>query len=105
MRSWALYGSVRGSALFGKTDFHIDAIDHNPADWRFREYNWNDSAAIIGVAEAEIGVEWTRTLSSSCHLFVRFGYEGQLWLDAGSPNSPTGDLGFDGFSLAFGFNR
>lgn len=105
VRSWGFFGGVRGSVLFGETDLHIDAIDYNPADWRYREYNWSDSAAIIGVAEAEIGVEWTRTLASGAILFLRFGYEGQLWLDAGSPNSCNGNLGFDGFSLAFGFDR
>lgn len=102
--SWGIFGGVRGSLLFGETDLHIDAIrfEYDP---RYHSFDWNDSAAIIGVAEAEIGVEWTRTLASGAILFLRFGYEGQLWLDAGSPNSPNGNLGFEGFSLAFGFDR
>jgi hypothetical protein len=70
-----------------------------------RFFDLNDSDVVMGIGEGELALEWARELASGSRLFVRGGYEGQLWHEAGSPNSPYGDLGFEGASVAFGFTR
>ena len=59
----------------------------------------------MGVGEAEVGLQWSRQLGRGASLFARFGYEGQLWHEAGSPSAWAGNLGFEGFNLALGIDR
>ncbi|MHC4405785.1 MAG: Lpg1974 family pore-forming outer membrane protein [Planctomycetota bacterium] len=98
LRFWglSLLAGARGSVLFGDDDAQILSHYDN-----FAKYT-DDS---LGVGEAEIALEWAREFSSGGQLLIRGGYEGQLWHEAGSPNWPEGDLGFEGLSFAFGFAR
>jgi len=91
----SLLGAVRGSALFGDEEYWFFA----PPTQTKTEH------VILGIAEIEIGVQWACDLRNGTRAFARGGYEGQLWSDAGSPNTPNGDMGFEGFSLALGFAR
>lgn len=93
----SLLGAARGSVLFG--DEESSFVDSPGYPYVKTEH------VILGIAEIEIGVQWACDLSNGVRAFARGGYEGQLWSDAGSPNTPNGDMGFEGFSVAFGFAR
>ncbi|MFH1922684.1 MAG: Lpg1974 family pore-forming outer membrane protein, partial [Planctomycetota bacterium] len=97
----SLFGGARGSVVFGDSD----AVVFSRTSSGDATYRNDDADKVMGIGEAEIGLEWRRSFSSRADVFIRGGYEGQLWQEAGSPNNPAGDLGFEGFSLALGFAR
>ncbi|MFH1924135.1 MAG: hypothetical protein ABIP48_30135, partial [Planctomycetota bacterium] len=98
----SLFGAARGSVVFRDSDAVVFRRLGARTD---RTYRKEDADKVMGIGEAEIGLEWRRCLSARADVFIRGGYEGQLWQEAGSPNNPAGDLGFEGFSLALGFAR
>jgi hypothetical protein len=93
----SLYANLRGAILFGDASQKIldEALGTSPTSFR-----QNDSDKQIGIAELGIGVRYSLGV-----WYLQGGWEGQLWTDAGGPIHNTGDLGFQGFSLNFGFNR
>ena len=93
----SLYLSLRGAILFGDATQTIldEAAGVSPTSFR-----QNDSDKQIGIGELGIGVRYSLGV-----WYLQGGWEGQLWTDAGGPIRNTGDLGFQGFSLNFGFNR
>lgn len=100
---FAVLAGLRGSVLFGEnTVFGQETY----TDWdEVAITRINDNDVTLGIGEVELGLEYSRQLASGGRVFFRGTYEGQLWLDAGSPNSTEGDLGFEGFGLAVGFDR
>jgi hypothetical protein len=98
-RGLAVFAGARGSLLFGGADLftgHFEVV---------QDLYMHNADTLIGVGEAEIGLEWSRELPIGGSLLLRAGYEGQLWHEAGSPSFKIGDLGFEGFSLALGLSR
>lgn len=99
---FAVLAGLRGSVLFGErtavgqeTDLFWDEVDITST---------HDNTSVLGIGEVELGLEYARQLDWG-RAFFRGTYEGQLWLDGGTPNSTEGDLGFEGFGLAVGFDR
>ena len=76
-----------------------------------------DQRKVIGNFELGVGLQFEHclcaptcaptcaTYASGASLFVRVGYEAQLWLDAGGPVDSSGAIGLDGVVLAIGLNR
>jgi hypothetical protein len=109
-RGLALFGSFRGSALFGDVDAIVKDLEYEQPNGPLLD---NDDVFtcsgenVAGVLEAQVGVEWTRRLSRGADLLVRLGYEGQVWYGVGSPTNPQGGppLGFEGLIVDLGVSR
>ncbi|MCH7989417.1 MAG: hypothetical protein IID46_09765 [Planctomycetes bacterium] len=93
----SLYTNLRGAILFGDATQKILDERAGASPTSFRQ---NDSDKQIAIGELGIGVRYSLGV-----WYLQGGWEGQLWTDAGGPIRNTGDLGFQGFSLNFGFNR
>ncbi|NUQ65556.1 MAG: hypothetical protein HUU20_24065 [Pirellulales bacterium] len=100
---FAVLANLRGSVLFGEVGGYLREDEYTWNDFEFA--SMNDTASTLGIGELELGFEHTTQLASGGRLFFRGTYEGQLWLDAGTPNSADGDLGFEGFGLSVGLDR
>ena len=99
---WGVFAEARGSALFGEAHIRQRRVDRGtPSIDSFSR----DAFTIVGVGELQFGVEWSRRFTSGSAILLRGAYEGQLWLGAGSPSHASGDLGFEGASVAIGFAR
>jgi hypothetical protein len=88
---------LRGSILFGDASQTILDQADGSNSMSFRQI---DSDKQIGIGELGLGVRYSLGI-----WYLQGGWEGQLWTDAGGPIRNTGDMGFHGFSLNFGFNR
>jgi hypothetical protein len=56
------------------------------------------------IGELGFGVQYSREVTRTAVMFVRLGYEAQVWFDAGGPLSTSGDLGLEGIVLGFGID-
>jgi len=59
---------------------------------------------ILGNLELGLGLQYQQALGQSASMFVRTGYECQLWLDAGGPVDSHSTIGLDGITLALGLH-
>jgi len=80
----SLYGSARGSILFGSgqqdaavPDRNVEARDHHDIG--------------MPVAEAEVGLEYARDVGG-CHFFVQTALVGQEWFGAGGASRSSTDV-------------
>ena len=97
----ALVGGMHGSLLFGSKQMRRVA-NSIPATVPPIIVLGN-ADEVVGCAELEIGLQWSRQLENGADLFLRGTYEAQLWTDAGAPTLTF--LGFEGFGLAVGLAR
>ncbi|MEX2286201.1 MAG: Lpg1974 family pore-forming outer membrane protein [Planctomycetaceae bacterium] len=98
--NWGGYGSLRGSVLFGERNQSIYEVKNAGANIG-QDFFQGDEVMTIG--EIGLGIQYSRSIMDDRSLvFVRGGYEAQVWFDAGGPLSTTGDLGLEGLVLAFG---
>ncbi|MHB1033015.1 MAG: Lpg1974 family pore-forming outer membrane protein [Pirellulales bacterium] len=101
---FSILGSARGSVVFGHaSEIGIDA-DRGVEGFEFNVALSKNSDA-RGIGEVQLAVQYEQTVFANSSLFVRGGWEGQLWQEFGGPNFDTGDLAMQGFSLALGINR
>lgn len=122
----ALFGSGRGSFLYGHHSHHMNSFEvleargvrFNPGEFDTSSVEWQD---FLPVLEAELGVEWASNACDGCSLlFVQAALVGQAWLGAGnsslneiinidrSPNEVAdadANLGFFGFRVSVGVCR
>lgn len=97
----SLYGSLRGSILFGEVD---QQIRESTGGLVFVERRDNvDESLAIG--ELGLGLQWTGSWLYNTDLFIRGGWEGQYWHGAGNANTTTGNMGLEGLTLALGLSR
>ena len=59
---------------------------------------------ILGNLELGLGLQYQQAIGQSASMFVRTGYECQLWLDAGGPVDSHSTIGLDGITLALGLH-
>ncbi len=59
---------------------------------------------ILGNLELGLGLQYEQAIGQSASMFVRTGYECQLWLDAGGPVDSHSTVGLDGITLALGLH-
>jgi hypothetical protein len=60
---------------------------------------------MLSIGELEFGLQYSRSWGRGAALFVRGGYEGQIWWGAGGPTDTDSNLGLDGISLSLGVRR
>ena len=96
---WALYGHVRGAALFGKTTESYDAVINGGADSQTfgRRYG-----SVVPYLEGELGLEWGCTVGC-CRFFTQTGFNAQIWWNAGNASNydPLEGRFFDGSPFGF----
>jgi Legionella pneumophila major outer membrane protein precursor len=100
--NFGVYGNVRGSILFGDQDQSITEVKMAGAAVG-RDTHSGDEVMAIG--EIGFGVQYAHVSCSGALRFVRLGYESQIWWDAGGPINTDGNMGLEGFALAFGVYR
>ena len=105
--SW--YTNMRGSVMFGDRSYNYQAGTDIifPAS---ATANYKLSGDTLGIIEIATGPQWQMQMKRGGQFFVRGGFEGQLWLNAGTiDNTPfdssLGNIGFGGFSVATGIIR
>jgi hypothetical protein len=59
---------------------------------------------ILGNLELGLGLQYEQAIGQSASMFVRTGYECQLWLDAGGPVDSQSTIGLDEITLALGLH-
>ena len=96
------YGAIRGSVLFGDASQDILEIKGAGATVGRDRYRGDE---LLSIGEIEIGLQYALAFCYRTQAFVRVGYEGQIWWDAGGPLSTAGDMGLQGLSLGLGFSR
>ncbi|HUG89373.1 MAG TPA: Lpg1974 family pore-forming outer membrane protein [Planctomycetaceae bacterium] len=101
-RGFGVYGNIRGSILFGDQDVTITQIKLAGADVQRHTRSGDE---VLAIGEIGFGVQYARTLRNNAEGFVRFGYESQIWWDAGGPINTDGNMGLEGFALSFGVYR
>ncbi len=81
--AFALYGSARGSILFGATS--QNASQNFPGTLTgFPVVNGcNTGTLVLPVGEVELGAEWSQTCGR-CRLFAQLGVVGQIWWGGGN---------------------
>lgn len=95
-----VYGGVRGAVLFGDIDQTVVRGDPDIVETYERS-----GSELLAVGEIEFGLEYSRWLKYNALAFIRGGWEGQIWWDAGGPTSTTGDMGLQGLNVSFGIRR
>ena len=90
---FALYGSARGSILFGTASQNASYND-NSDDGSYSSSATNSSTSVLGIGEIELGAEWARTCGRF-RLFAQIGVVGQIWLGGGNASQSflLGDFG------------
>lgn len=99
---FGLYGNLRGSILFGEQKQSILEIKNAGANVG-RDTHTGDEVLAIG--EIGFGVQYARVIRRNAVGFVRAGYEGQIWWDAGGPINTDGNMGLEGFAFSIGVYR
>jgi hypothetical protein len=110
-KSFSWYTNTRGSILFGDRSYNYQAgAEIIPIIPVSATANYKLSGETLGILEIATGPQWQKQLARGGQFFVRGGFEGQLWLNAGTiDNTPydsaLGSIGFGGFSVATGIIR
>ncbi|MDH3719669.1 MAG: Lpg1974 family pore-forming outer membrane protein [Planctomycetota bacterium] len=99
---FSIYGSLRGSILLGDASQRITEVKNGGADMVTDVVNQDD---ILSIGEIELGLQFSRPWGDSAVVFIRGGYEGQVWWGAGGPTDTASNLGLDGVSLSLGIYR
>lgn len=94
----SVYAAGRVSVLFGQQSQVWETIAGGAVNGSYSRINDDD---VLPVTEISVGSQY----DFDSGLFIRGGWEGQIWHGAGGPNSITGDLAFEGFSFSAGFVR
>ncbi|MCA9127129.1 MAG: hypothetical protein KDB22_08585 [Planctomycetales bacterium] len=93
------FATGRGSLLTGETDQRIyemkGAFTTELEDIAIQR-------EILSNFEVGIGLQYWQAIGPSALLFVRSGYEAQLWLDAGGPVDSHSTIGLEGIAFSVG---
>jgi hypothetical protein len=98
----SFYANTRGSVLFGDVNQEIHEIKNAGANLGHDSYDGEES---LTIAELGFGLQYNHITQNNSLFFVRGGYEGQIWFDAGGPARTTGDMTLDGIVLGVGCQR
>lgn len=96
----ALFGSARGSILFGETNQTIVAASTTTSGLETRT-----EQEVLGIFEVRLGPEWAYTLADGSRFYTRGTVDAQLWQNAGSSTNDAADLGLIGFGFEIGLMR
>ena len=98
------YVNARTSILFGDRNQTITELKAGATAPVYGTDTASGDEALI-ISELGVGLMYARPIKHNCIAFVRGGYEGQVWFDAGNPVNTRGDMVLEGLSLAFGIMR
>jgi hypothetical protein len=104
----ALVANLRGSLLFGAETNALTDTNNLTVPPTTTPYLAKQDQA-VGIAEIQMGLEWSKSLSQGRRVFVQALWEGQIW--DGMQNSAyyygagQTNLGLDGFSFNIGLSR
>ncbi|SMP59700.1 hypothetical protein SAMN06265222_106265 [Neorhodopirellula lusitana] len=98
---FSLYASGRASLLMADTEQRIYEMK---GAYTTELEDIADQREVLGNFEMSLGLQYGQSIGRSAGLFVRAGYETQLWLDAGGPVNSHSSIGLDGVSFATGVN-
>ena len=104
----ALVANLRGSLLFGAETNALTETNNLVVPPATTPYLSKQDQA-VGIAEIQMGLEWSKSFSQGPRLFAQALWEGQIW--DGMQNSAyyygagQTNLGLDGFSFNIGFCR
>ncbi|QDU80414.1 hypothetical protein Pla110_21430 [Polystyrenella longa] len=98
----SVYSRARGSILFGEAYQDVHEIKNGGANVGYDTYRGDESLAI---GELGLGMQYAMLVGCNTEMFVRGGYEAQLWWDAGGPLRTQGDMALHGLTLGFGINH
>ncbi len=93
-----LIAAASGSVLFGNQDQNVS----NSVSSQFSSIGSDEFLTIIDIFS---GLQTRFMRGEKRNTFVRLGYITQSWFGGGTAIDPTGDLGFQGVTMAIGFNR
>lgn len=99
-----LFGTARGSLLFGDSTSRLNAIEDQDLDTSLTTQSSTSRDDLLPVADVQVGLQYCPLCSGRLHPYMHFAMEGQVWGGAGNSSSETGSLGFYGFNFAFGFD-
>ena len=99
----SVVGGLRGSVLFGSGS---DIEDVQEVVAPFTRTTVNERAdRSTSVLEVSLGLQYDRQLSEGVDGFLRCAWEGQLWMDVGSPTYDSGDMTLQGLYVGAGITR
>lgn len=99
----SVIGGLRGSVLFGRgTDIDVVQRVIAPAALNASIERANRST---GVVDASLGLQYDRGITGGVDGFIRCTWEGQLWMDVGSPVQSGGDMSMQGLCIGAGITR
>ena len=93
-----MFGSASGSLVLGNRSQFVN--ESNAFITRR-----NNADEMVSILEIMTGVQYKYEYAENRSYYARVAYTNQIWLNAGTPNSPLDDLGFRGIGFAVGFNR
>lgn len=98
---FALHGSARGSLLVGTMTQRIYEMK---GAFTTELEDIAEQRETLGIFELGLGLQYGQSLGRSSGMFVRVGYEAQIWMDAGGPVDSDSTIGLAGVTLATGIN-
>ncbi len=105
-RGFTFLANTRLSFLFGNTNFSVGETTalNPPGVDPIPTIDLKVSNHVLQVWEMQVGVEWSRQLSSGARFFLGAFLEGQVWELPSSPFAISSDLGFFGPTFSVGLD-
>jgi hypothetical protein len=94
-------GGLRGSVLFGRSN---SATEWDNPLFTESAINHSTGTRAMGMVDGIVGLQYDHCLLNHMNGFLRFTWEGQLWINAFSSGF-NGDLAMEGICLAVGVSR
>ena len=100
----SLFGSVRGSLLFGDSFSELNAIEDLDLDDQLRTERFTSRDDLLPIGEVQVGLQVLTPCIGFRQPYFHVALEGQHWGGAGNASSEDGALGFFGFNVALGLS-
>lgn len=100
----SLFGSVRGSLLFGDSFSELVAGEDLDLDDQLRTERFTNRDDLLPIGEVQVGLQVLTPCIGIHQPYLHVALEGQHWNGAGNASSEDGSLGFFGFNVALGLS-
>lgn len=98
----SLFGSARGSLLYGDSASTLDAVEDLDLDDQLRTLRLTGRDDLLPIGEVQVGLQVSPPGGAVWRPYLHVALEGQHWAGAGNASSEDGSLGFFGFNVALG---
>lgn len=99
---FALFGSARGSLLFGDSSSRLEAVEDLDLDDQLTTRRTTNRNDLLPIGEIQVGLQALPPCSDIWQPYFHVALEAQHWGGAGNASSEDGSLGFFGFNVALG---